>query len=118
MGFFKKLFKRKPGGTMFGNLLRGVSSQVTGGILGSGIGLQQWEQKEAQKAHNQQQIANQQAALNAGKQFGAAINNQSLGGGLSIGEKQTFMDKHGLTVVIGGIVATLATVAMFVFGRR
>ncbi len=36
MGFLKNLFKKKPGGTFFGNLLRGVSSAATGGILGSG----------------------------------------------------------------------------------
>lgn len=35
MGFFD-IFKRKPGGTDFGNLLRGVASQATGGILGHG----------------------------------------------------------------------------------
>ena len=48
MGFFKKLFKRKKGGTFFGNLLRGVSSTATGGILGSGSGLAKWEQKQAE----------------------------------------------------------------------
>ena len=43
MGFLKGLFKKKPGGTGFGNFLRGVSSSVTGGALGSGRGLAKWE---------------------------------------------------------------------------
>jgi hypothetical protein len=46
MGFFKKLFKRKKGGTMFGNLLRGAASAATGGVLGSGAGLAAWEAKQ------------------------------------------------------------------------
>lgn len=31
------LFSKKPGGTFFGNLLRGVSSSLTGGALGQGL---------------------------------------------------------------------------------
>ncbi|MFD2921329.1 hypothetical protein ACFS6H_16500 [Terrimonas rubra] len=33
MGWFKNMFKKKPGGGWFGNLLRGVVSGVTGGII-------------------------------------------------------------------------------------
>jgi len=36
MSLFKNLFKKKPGGTLVGNLLRGVANQATGGILGNG----------------------------------------------------------------------------------
>lgn len=36
MSFLSNLFKRKPGGTVVGNLLRTVASTVTGGILGNG----------------------------------------------------------------------------------
>ena len=32
----KDLFKRKPGGTVVGNLLRGAASATTGGLLGRG----------------------------------------------------------------------------------
>jgi len=32
----KTLFKRKPGGTAVGNILRGVSHDLTGGLLGNG----------------------------------------------------------------------------------
>lgn len=39
MGFLKNIFKKKEGGSKLGNLLRGVSSSFTGGILGSGAGL-------------------------------------------------------------------------------
>lgn len=31
------LFSKKPGGTFFGNLLRGVANKATGGILGNGL---------------------------------------------------------------------------------
>jgi ABC-type phosphate transport system auxiliary subunit len=47
MGFFKKLFKRKKGGTFFGNLLRKVSNKASGGILGNGDDLRAWEAKQA-----------------------------------------------------------------------
>jgi hypothetical protein len=36
MGFLSNLFKRKPGGTVIGNLFRGVASAASGGILGNG----------------------------------------------------------------------------------
>lgn len=36
MGFLSGLFKKKPGGTFFGNLLRAGASMATGGVLGSG----------------------------------------------------------------------------------
>lgn len=36
MGLFKNLFKRKKGGTLVGNLIRGVANSATGGILGNG----------------------------------------------------------------------------------
>ncbi len=32
MGLLKNIFKKKPGGTFVGNLIRGVASKVTGGI--------------------------------------------------------------------------------------
>lgn len=46
MGFFKNIFKRKKGGTKLGNLIRGVASSSTGGMLGSGQGLARWEAKQ------------------------------------------------------------------------
>lgn len=36
VGLFSNIFKKKPGGTLFGNLLRGAASHFTGGMLGSG----------------------------------------------------------------------------------
>jgi hypothetical protein len=36
MGLFKGLFKRKVGGTFLGNLVRGVTNKVSGGVLGNG----------------------------------------------------------------------------------
>lgn len=36
MAFLGGLFKKKPGGTFVGNLIRGVASGVTGGLIGNG----------------------------------------------------------------------------------
>lgn len=72
MGFFKKLFKRKKGGTFFGNLIRGVSNKASGGILGSGSGLAAWEEKQALK--EQQAMINQQArARHIGGKIGSQL---------------------------------------------
>lgn len=49
MGFFSNLFKRKPGGTLLGNLARGVLNKATGGILGNGSQLAKWEREQAEK---------------------------------------------------------------------
>lgn len=35
MGLFKKLFAKQPGGSVFGNLLRGVGDKFTGGLYSS-----------------------------------------------------------------------------------
>ena len=69
MGFFKKLFKRKKGGTFVGNLIRKVAKNKTGGILGNGAGLRRWErrQKAKEKQTMSRNIANditQQLQLN------------------------------------------------------
>lgn len=68
MGFFKKIFKKKKGGTFFGNLIRGASSAATGGILGSGADLAKWEQNQYQK--EQVLAEKQQNALQLGRSFG------------------------------------------------
>ena len=48
--FFKRLFKRKRGGTFFGNLIRKVASHYTYGILGQGVGLNNyWSRIDAQQ---------------------------------------------------------------------
>ena len=49
MGFFKNIFKKKEGGTFVGNLLRGTSSAMTGGLLGSGAELHKWEEEQRAK---------------------------------------------------------------------
>lgn len=36
MAFLKNLFKRKPGGTFVGNLIRGAANKFSGGLLGNG----------------------------------------------------------------------------------
>jgi hypothetical protein len=83
MGFFKKLFKRKRGGTMFGNLLRGAASAATGGVLGSGAGLAAWEAKQRPEVHPVSTLAHSSAILPQsknrsidGKQMGADLLNK------------------------------------------
>ena len=49
MGFFSNIFKKKKGGTAFGNLLRGTASAFTGGALGNGSQLRKWEAEQEQK---------------------------------------------------------------------
>ena len=36
MSFLSGLFKRKPGGTFVGNLIRGAANKASGGLLGNG----------------------------------------------------------------------------------
>lgn len=36
MSFFSKIFRKKPGGTFFGNLIRQVANEASGGLLGTG----------------------------------------------------------------------------------
>lgn len=51
MGFFKKLFRKKKGGTFFGNLFRGAANKLTGGILGSGRQLAKNDAKIEQREY-------------------------------------------------------------------
>lgn len=62
MGFLSGIFKKKKGGTFFGNLIRGVASTATGGILGSGKELAEWQAKEEKKEY-EQALAEQQALI-------------------------------------------------------
>lgn len=39
MSFISNIFKKKPGGTTVGNLIRGVASKATSGALGNGAGI-------------------------------------------------------------------------------
>ncbi|ASQ41220.1 structural protein [Flavobacterium phage FLiP] len=58
MGFLKKVFKRKEGGTFLGNIIRGVASNYTGGILGSGA---QMKKGPSVQEQIDQALANSQA---------------------------------------------------------
>ncbi len=67
MGFFKNLFKRKPGGTALGNLIRGGASAVSGGMLGSGAGLHRWEESQGILAQNEALASMSKAQEQAGQ---------------------------------------------------
>lgn len=115
MGFFKNIFKRKEGGTVFGNLLRGGASAMTGGMLGSGQGLAKWEQEQELK--RQKGIFNDMISGggigNNGQQIGENLVNEvfvpaaSTGGGNSpkVGESVVFYTlKKNWYYFVGGVV--------------
>lgn len=82
MGFFKNLFKRKEGGTFVGNLFRSVAKPLTGGVLGSGAGLAKWEQEQALKRLEEEEMrllqveAQERAALRSKGALGSQVGNQ------------------------------------------
>ena len=66
------LFSKKPGGTFFGNLLRGVASKASGGLIGTGanrieLGQTKTNAQLASEQQTQQDVYNQnQAVINSG----------------------------------------------------
>ncbi|TJY33384.1 hypothetical protein [Pontimicrobium aquaticum] len=122
MGLFGNLFKKKKGGTFFGNLLRGVSSAATGGILGSGAGLAKWEAEQNQKEYDAavkkqaQEMLKNNPAYNAGRNLGEpyagainqAVNNSEAAKELQNQQVKAWFKRNwyylvGAIVVIGGI---------------
>jgi|GEM_PF-4774756 len=66
MGFLKNIFKKKPGGTLFGNLLRGVSSAIPivgGTVLGTGANKIELGQTQTNKELANQTFAGQPATV-------------------------------------------------------
>ncbi len=122
MGFLKNIFKRKPGGTLVGNLLRGGSSAMTGGILGSGAGLAKWEAEQAAKA-NQEYIRS--ISQNQGKLMGGNMVNDVLVPGMAngsgnnpnIGESVFLETMKKRWYYVVGAVGVIGGTAYF-FGNR
>jgi hypothetical protein len=122
MGFLSGLFKKKKGGTMFGNLLRGVSSKVTGGLLGSGAGLQAWEESQNQTELNDLQkqlmVSNNRAnnGFAAGQKM-AMAGIEAAGGqpNATIGQSVfTETLKKNWYFVLGGVIAIVGIVYLIV----
>lgn len=67
MGFLKNIFKRKVGGTFFGNLLRSVAHTATGGLLGNGAMM--LHAGDVQNDQAQKIMASNQKLQNALKQM-------------------------------------------------
>lgn len=82
MGFFNKLFGKQRGGSIVGNLIRGVASSATGGILGSGAALSARNNREDDKKFDSAvaaQVAEtlaKQPSFQAGKKIGVPISAQ------------------------------------------
>lgn len=79
MSFFSNIFKKKSGGTVVGNLIRGVASTATGGILGQGTELAKWEAEQAQIAYDKtvQDAVTAKLMENANYQAGVGLSNDS-----------------------------------------
>lgn len=111
MSFFKNIFKKKPGGTFVGNLIRGVANKYSFGLLGNGAMML----KEGETAQNNDSAARvREAAQNAIE--GAAINRKvtdSTGSSL----KEWFTNN---AKIIGGVVGLilLGITVKFVFFKQ
>lgn len=115
MGFFKNIFKKKKGGTFFGNLLRAGSSAVTGGILGSGAGLRKWEAEQAQKEQDAYYKSLAEKGSNIGQTLGDSVKNnmgneEEEKGFLAILKKYWYWFAAGLVALI--------VLLWFAFGKR
>lgn len=104
------LFSKKPGGTFFGNLLRGAANKASGGLLGTGanrieLGQTKTNAQLAQESVDlQNQIAEQQRKLaeQAGGLIGqVAVNNANPGSASS-----------GFGGMIGWVLGGLALLAV------
>ncbi len=84
MGFFSNIFKKKKGGTVVGNFIRGVASTATGGVLGSGVGLANWEaEQEAKKdAALKAELKDLRRQIDS-KQLGADLVNSAVSNGVA-----------------------------------
>lgn len=85
MSFFKDLFKRKPGGTFLGNLLRSAAHTASGGMLGNGaMMLKSDESANSQSSTSSSPTPSflmsqiQAETVNQGGNMGAAIMNNSI----------------------------------------
>lgn len=95
MGFFKNIFKKKRGGTVVGNLIRGVASTATGGALGSGVALKNWEAK--QDAKEKQALHNEIASLRKsidGRQMGEDLVKSAVKNGAASGQTDPNLGEH------------------------
>lgn len=109
-GFLKKLFKRKPGGTMIGNLLRKVSNQMTGGVLGNGMmKLQEGETVEQSNDRIADRLSNvATAGIMADKATGF------------VDDLHSKLKQSGSKIYLigGGILAAIIALFMFMRGKK
>lgn len=101
MGLFQKLFKRQPGGSIVGNILRGVGDKVTGGLVSKLL--------PAPKTESQNAIEEAAKTINANK----GIN----GGLVPDTSKPATTTKKNTPYIIGGILA-VAGVLWLIFKPR
>ncbi|WP_142786097.1 hypothetical protein [Changchengzhania lutea] len=124
MGFFKKLFKKKKGGTFFGNLLRKGANVATGGILGSGAGLAARDARDEQREYDAAvaaQDARNAAASRIGTKIGTALQPtvKRLTDSAPVQDaKKAFTKawfKKNMMKIIGGVVALIGTTVLIMW---
>lgn len=69
MSFLSKIFKKKKGGTLVGNLIRGVANSASGGILGNGQNM-----KKDEPSEQIQLPITQNPTYQAGQNIGQKVN--------------------------------------------
>jgi len=112
-GKFKQLFKRKPGGTVLGNLIRKGVNMSTGGLLGNGLfKLEEGETVENSNQRASDVLGGQAEALNAANaKYGGQVTPESI-------EKAA--RRARLKKLAGPIIAVIAVVVLilvFIFKR-
>lgn len=116
-GLFARIFKRKPGGTMVGNLIRSVAKGYTGGLLGNGaMKLQEGETIEDANARLLSQGGSAAIAFNEAWGNPYADGKKSWSENMESGAMYQFL-KNKLGYVVGGVVG-LVLLIVYAFKRK
>lgn len=115
MGKFGNLFKRKEGGTLVGNLLRGVVNKASHGLLGNGLFMKKKGDPEGVTQEERQNIAKiAQGAVEGGAE-GAG---QAAVGADKPKAMAGFWEKNKKVVMIAGGVLITILVLIGVMKRK
>jgi hypothetical protein len=119
-GLFSRIFKRKPGGTMVGNLIRGVAKGYTGGLLGTGaMRLQEGELPQENNAKVMSQLGAGAIAFNEAGLMGQMPfdPNKSPADNMESGAIFQYI-KNKLGYIVGGIVGLVLILVLLLRGKK
>lgn len=111
MSFLSKLFKKKPGGTFVGNLIRTVVGKKSSGAVGNGAMLEQPQETQAEYDARMLQAAG--AGLAAAQN--AAIYNQGVPAQPLQAVQNGFLTqtvKTNLLPIVGGLIAIILAIVL------